>query len=240
MLKLNPRSLSYRRLQAELMDQPELDARRHHRALEGLARINFFSGSARILWPEIRRLIRQEPQREWRLLDVATGAGDVPAALWRKARRAGLRLEVAGCDISDRAVEHAQLGAERAKAPIRFFRCDALGEGLPEGYDIVTSSLFLHHLEEDRAVELLCRMATAARSLVLVNDLERSRAGFALAYVGVRVLSRCDVVHVDGPRSVEGAFTCAEAGELSRAAGLQGATVKRRWPCRYLLAWHRP
>ncbi len=232
--------LSQRRLQGELMDQPELDAGRHHRALEGLARINFLSGSARILWPAIKRLVRQDPQREWRLLDVATGAGDVPAALWRKARRAGVRLEIAGCDISDRAVEHARLRAERAQAPIRFFRCNALGEGLPEGYDIVTSSLFLHHLDEARAVELLRRMAAAARSLALVNDLERSRAGYALAYIGVRALSRCDVVHLDGPRSVEGAFTCDEARGLCRKAGLQNATIERRWPCRYLLAWRRP
>lgn len=232
--------LSQRRLQPELMDQPELEAARHQGALEGLARINFLSGSARILWPAIKRLVRQDPQREWRLLDVATGAGDVPAALWRKAKRAGVRLEIAGCDISDRAIEHARLRAERAQAPIRFFPCDALGEGLPEGYDIVTSSLFLHHLDEARAVELLRHMAAAARSLALVNDLERSRAGYALAYVGVRALSRCDVVHLDGPRSVEGAFTCDEARGLCRKAGLQHATIERRWPCRYLLAWRRP
>ena len=78
--------LSRRDLQPELIDQPDLDAHRHVQALEGLVRINFFSGSSAILWPPIRALLAAEPQRNWRLLDIATGAGDLPIALWNKAR----------------------------------------------------------------------------------------------------------------------------------------------------------
>ncbi|HEV7225520.1 MAG TPA: methyltransferase domain-containing protein [Pirellulales bacterium] len=231
--------LSRRRLEPELIDQPTLDAQRHLQALDGLARVNFWSGSAGILWPAIRALAQTDPQRVWRLLDVASGAGDVPIALWRKAQRAGIRLQVEGCDISGRAVEHARRRAERRRADVRFFQCDALGEGLPGGYDIVASSLFLHHLSEAQAAELLRRMAASASRLVLVNDLLRGRAGFVLAYLGVRALTRCDVVHADGPQSVEGAFTLDEVQALCREAGLAGVSLKRRWPCRYLLAWRR-
>src|SRR5438128_111546 len=51
--------------------------------------------------------------------------------------------------------------------------------------------------------------------------------------------SRSEVVHVDGPRSVEGAYTPEEALELAKRAGLRGATVRRSWPCRFLLSWER-
>lgn len=231
--------LSRRNLQPELIDRDDLDAQRHRQALDGLARINFFSRSASILWPPIRSLVASEPERNWRLLDVATGAGDLPIALWRKARRAGIRLEVEGCDKSGRAIEHARRRAARLNVPARFFDRDAVEQPLPEGYDIVTSSLFLHHLDEPQAIELLGRMAAAAGRLMLVNDLERSRAGFALAFVGVRLLTRCDVVHVDGPQSVAGAFRLDEVRAMCRAAGLDGYSLKRRWPCRYLLAWKR-
>lgn len=236
---LLPPDLRHRRLQPELMDQPELDAERHHRALTGLSRVNYFSGSAAILWPSILEIARQEPKRGWRLLDVASGAGDVPISLWHKARRAGVRLEIDGCDISERAVGHARERAEQRQASVRFFRCDVLGEGLPGGYDFVTSSLFLHHLPEPQAVELLRRMAGAASRLVLVNDLNRSFAGFVLAYVGIRLLTRSPVAHVDGPRSVEGAFRGEEVIRLCHEAGLEGAVFRRRWPCRYLLTWRR-
>jgi hypothetical protein len=60
-----------------------------------------------------------------------------------------------------------------------------------------------------------------------------------LAHVAGRILTTSDVVHVDGPRSVEGAFTMEEARALAERAGLHGATVRWRWPFRYLLKWDR-
>jgi hypothetical protein len=74
----------------------------------------------------------------------------------------------------------------------------------------------------------------------LVNDLARGKPGLLLALVATRMLTNSEVVHVDGPRSVEGAFTPQEAQSLARGAGLQGAIVLKKWPCRYLLIWKRP
>jgi SAM-dependent methyltransferase len=231
--------LRRRHLRPEWMDQPDLDEGRHRDALRGLERINRWSGSARILWPALARLAGETPGRPCRVLDVATGGGDVPRALGRRARRAGVPLTLAGCDVSPIAVAHARHKAAEERAAVTFFALDVLREPLPPGYDAVISSLFLHHLSEEQATALLRRMADAAR-LVLVNDLVRSRTGYLLAWVGTRVLSRSPVVHLDGPRSVEGAFTPGEALALAEEAGLTGATVCRRWPCRFLLSWRRP
>lgn len=230
--------LKRRRLRPEIMDQPGLDRRAHVCALKGLARINFWSRSAGILWPMLEALARCLGTR-LRVLDVASGAGDVPVRLWQRARRCGVDLELHGCDLSPVAIEHARARAAAAGADVWFFALDALREPLPEGFDVITSSLFLHHLAEDDARGLLAHMASAARHLVLVNDLERSLAGLALAHLGTRLLSASPVVHVDGPRSVEGAFTVSEVKRLAEEAGLKGAVVLRRWPCRYLLAWSR-
>ena len=53
------------------------------------------------------------------------------------------------------------------------------------------------------------------------------------------LLTRSPVVRVDAVRSVRAAFTMAEVQAMSLVAGLNGATISRRWPCRYLLAWRR-
>ena len=82
-------------------------------------------------------------------------------------------------------------------------------------------------------------MGQAAKQLLLVNDLVRSRLGYLLAFAGTRLLSRSQMVHVDGPLSVRGAFKPAEALALALKAGLAGATVSWRWPFRYLLTWSR-
>jgi hypothetical protein len=232
-----PFDVRRRRREPEIMDQPHLDPRQHRRALRGLQRINALSGSAHILWPALRDLARHTPT-PLRVLDVATGAGDVPLRLWRRARRAGLVMHFAGCDQSLTALEYARGLAGQHQADVTFFEADVLNGPLPAGYDVLTCSLFLHHLEEKQAVDLLRRMAQAARQLVLVNDLRRGTGGLLLAYAGTRVLSASRVVHIDGPLSVRAAFTLPEVRDLARRAGLENIALARRWPCRFLLCWN--
>jgi 2-polyprenyl-3-methyl-5-hydroxy-6-metoxy-1,4-benzoquinol methylase len=229
-------SLRQRRLQPEVMDQPDLEQTRHWHALRGLARINWLSGSAGILWPSIRRLAESSDQ-PLRVLDVACGAGDLCILLHRRAARRGLNLHLEGIDISLQAIEYARTRAETASATVHFFQQDVLAGDFASAYDVDYSSLFLHHLTEEQAVNLLRVMARAARKLLLISDLARSRLGWAAAYLVTRLLTTSDVVHTDGPRSVEAAFTPAEALRLASQAGLQNVTVVRRWPFRFLLTW---
>jgi 2-polyprenyl-3-methyl-5-hydroxy-6-metoxy-1,4-benzoquinol methylase len=221
------------------MDQPDLDVDQHVEALRSLARINLFSHSAGILWPDLVELARAMLPRVPRILDVATGGGDVPIRLWRRARRAGFDLHLEGCDISPVALEHASARAAAASAPIRFFQHNAVTGPALTGYDAAMCSLFLHHLEHTEAMALLRRMAEMAGRLLLVNDLERGWIGLMAAHVATHLLTKSPVVRVDGPRSVEAAFTVAEARELAESAGLRGARVVRRWPFRWLLTWRR-
>jgi 2-polyprenyl-3-methyl-5-hydroxy-6-metoxy-1,4-benzoquinol methylase len=232
--------LSHRRRQPEIMDQPGLAADKHRHALRGLARVNQISRTAAILWPPIRALARHNAPRPTRLLDVASGGGDVVRTLERYALRAGLPLEVTGCDVSLFAVEYAQSESAQTGSQAKFVLCDALSSELPGEFDVVTCSLFVHHLEETEAINLLGKMQRAAGQLLLVSDLLRTVLGYQLAWWGSRILSRSSVVHVDGPMSVEGAFSMEELRRLADRAGLTGARFERRWPQRCLLSWRRP
>ena len=231
-----PADLAYRRPTPERMDDPHLDPAEHRRALRGLARLNRLSGSAELLWPRIVSVARRD-RRPLRVLDVATGAGDVPVRLARKAAAAGLtRVTFAGCDVSPTAVAAAAQTATDSGVSVAFFRHDAIADPLPAGYDVVTCSLFLHHLSDADAVTLLRRMAAAGRT-VLVNDLARGPLNYALVWLASRACSRSPVVHFDGPASVRSAYTPGEALALAEKAGLTGARVLDRPPCRFLLTW---
>jgi 2-polyprenyl-3-methyl-5-hydroxy-6-metoxy-1,4-benzoquinol methylase len=221
----------------ELMDQPGLDDQEHVQALSGLTRINRWSGSARILWPALRKLRLDLAPAPMRILDIATGAGDVPLRLWQLGKRAGMNLRLAGCDRSPVAVKAAQQRAAALAADVAFFQQDALAGELPRDNDALICSLFLHHLDGPEAVEFLRKLAAAARRLVLINDLARGPTGYALAWTGTRILSRSPIVHIDGPLSVRAAFTPDETLVLAGQAGMSGASVRRRWPCRFLLEW---
>ena len=130
--------------------------------------------------------------------------------------------------------------ANRRGADVSFFQLNAIDDAIPSGYDVVMSSLFLHHLPGPEAEGFLRKAAQAAGRMVLIHDLVRGRAGYLLAYAGVRLLLCNDVCHEDGPRSVEGAFTIDEAKALAEAAGLDGCSVEPKFPYRFLLAWSKP
>lgn len=220
------------------MDQPGLDIALHRQALRGLQRINWLSRSASILWPPIRNLATTD--RPCRVLDVASGGGDVVLSLARRCRAQRLNVEFTGVDISATAVEHARRNANSSGESVAFEQLDVFHDPLPQGYDIVMCSLFLHHLSREQATELLRKMAAVAGRLVLVNDLRRTRLGYALAWWGGRLLTRSPIVHVDGPMSVAAAFTCQEARQIAEDAGLADANIVRRWPQRFLLSWSKP
>jgi len=220
------------------MDQAGLDERLHRDALIGLRRINRLSGSGRIVWSAIEKLSVTEPARQWRVLDLASGGGDVAMDVARRAARRRVNIQVDACDVSSFAVQYATTRAsQRRITNVHFFQKDVLNEPLPDGYDVVMCSLFLHHLDEPVAAALLSKMAAVANRMVLVNDLCRSTLGFVLAWLGCHLLTRSPVVHVDGPLSVRAAFSIDEVRNVARSGGLNGAKVDARWPCRFLLQW---
>lgn len=222
----------------ELMDQPGLDRREHGAALDALGRANIISRTASAAWPAILGAARTARRRPIRVLDVACGGGHVAVDIARRLARAGVAAEVLGCDMSAVALDYARTLAARAGVQqVRFVQLDVLRDPWPTGFDVVHCSLFLHHLADDEAVEMLKRMKAAASALVVVSDLKRTDLGYLFAWVGCRLLSTSRVFHVDGARSVAAALTPSEAGALAEQAGLGGAIVEDCWPQRFLLTW---
>jgi len=239
--------------QPELMDDPSLPADDHFAALDALARINAVSLTAgRIAAAAaglLRRAGRTNGGRPIEIVDVACGGGEVTAAVARRIVRrcaAGGRVPavpavlMTGLDVSPRALDRARrhCGAAADGAEVTFAVRDVVAEGCP-ACDVAVCSLFLHHLDDARAADVLAAMAAAARVGIVVSDLVRSRAGLVLARLGTLVLSGSRVARVDGPLSVRAARTPDEYRGLLHRAGLAAATVRRIWPERVLLEWAR-
>jgi SAM-dependent methyltransferase len=231
-LGLAPPDLQVRRREPELMDDPGLPEDRHRSALLALERVNRVSLAGDRVLAEVERIHRMRGGPV-RVLDVACGGGDVLRAVELGARRRGVAVELHGCDRSPVALARAGEGG------VVTHRLDVLRDRLPSPFDVVTSNLFLHHLDRGEAVRLLREMARGAVHSLVVQDLRRTRLGYALAWVGLHTLTRSDVARVDGLRSVRAAFTLGEVGGLCADAGLRGAEVTRVWPQRFVLRWRR-
>ena len=231
-------ALNNRDRQPEVMDQPGLDPKEHAKALMGLRRINAISRCSAGLFRPIEALAITQPAKPLRVLELACGGGDTAIDLALMAKRKGLALDIHACDLNPEAVAIAQTNAVRRQAALTVFTADALAKPTDHNsFDVVYCTLFAHHLDEPDVIRLLEVMALRSRKLVLVDDLIRSRLGFALAWIGTRLLSRSWVVHTDGLLSVRAALQPDEMKSIAMQAGLNDAQIKRSWPERYLLNW---
>ncbi len=246
------RSLKHRILVPEKMDDPSLDPIEHRRALAGLRRVNWFSGTGQRLAREIIRIAAERNKFSLTVLDLGCGGGDVACqvACSASSNSASSKLDVSvyGWDLSSTAIETAKGEQNRllskanqndkaALTKVRFEVTNALQQQEERKFDVVYCCLFLHHFSEQQAVELLSQMRRLARCSVIVDDLRRTRCGWWLAKLGCHLLSRSPVVHFDGPQSVRAAFSNTEVIKLAERAGLKDATIRLHWPERFLLRW---
>ena len=228
----------------EIMDDPSLDRELHLAALRGLERLNAISNSKNILAaPIIKLLQRLSVDRSFkgplRVLDIACGAGDMPIELSNFFKDKSLPVEIHGLDISDLAVSYATKKNTEARANCQFSQLNVIEEELPAGFDVVTTSLFTHHLDPPEIEILMQKMARAAGHLMLINDLERSALSLFSVTMATHLLTSSPVVQHDGPASVRAAFTRGEMLCMAIKAGLQGAVIKGCFPCRMLLSWQK-
>lgn len=228
-----------RHRQPEMMDQPGLPKEAHRHALDGLARLNRWTGVARSMYAYLKRAAIANSARPLRILDIASGSGDLPVAWARLGKRDGLKLEITTLDISEFAVETQDRLANQHGVSLTALQRDCLTNPLPDGFDVVTNSLFFHHLDEADVQRLVAEMTRVAQSRVVVCDLERSRINLGLVAIGARLLSRSPIVHNDASLSVRGAFTRDELQALCASATSATVCVRRVVPCRMMLTIDR-
>jgi 2-polyprenyl-3-methyl-5-hydroxy-6-metoxy-1,4-benzoquinol methylase len=234
-----PLSLEKRAAEEEMMDDPAIDSGRFIGSLDGLRRVNVATRSAHIVWPLLRDTAATISDRPMRVLDVACGGGDTIVTLSRWAKRKGIALKIDGCDLSPLAVAHARNRAEEAGVNTHVFELDVAADSMPEGYDLIMCSLFLHHLSAADATRFLRSACSMAERAVVVHDLVRSRFGYWLAWFGTRALLCNDVCRHDGPLSVSKAFTLREMERIAEDAGVDGAQLSRKFPGRFLWVWNK-
>ena len=190
----------------EMMDRPQPVSAELERDLKHIRQLNRWFGSYRLVLHFVRRWIT--PDARMRIIDLATGSGDIPRLVVDYARRIGAKIEV-----------RALLSAGYRE--ISYFEANVLEFQPADCYDIVLCSLVLHHFSDEDAVTVLRRCSELSRKFVLVADLRR---GF-LATTGVHLLTALifhePMTRYDARLSAARAFSFKELDKLARQAGWQ-------------------
>ncbi len=214
------------------MDRPQPVTLELEADLRNLASLNRWFGSHRL----VRKFLAHwlEPQRSYRVLDLATASGDIPRVMACWARRRGIALKIDAVDANESTLEIARR-ASLNFPEITFLRDNALTFAPAETYDFVCCSLALHHFSEADAVRLLRRCLELSHRCVLVADLERSAA----TLLGVRALTtflyREPMTRADALASAHRAFSFPEYRALAEAAGWSDFGHERFLFCRQAL-----
>jgi ubiquinone/menaquinone biosynthesis C-methylase UbiE len=193
----------------EWMDVAEEATPGLERDLLNLESLNRHFGAHRVVLKKLGPLLRE--RQPLRILDLATGGGDIPRAIVREAR-------ACQCPISVTAVDRQEATLRIAKIFSGDFP-DIIGFEPDEPVDVVMCNLALHHFEESDVIRILRRCRLQAGRAALVTDLRRSLLAQA-AIVGVTELFyREPMTRHDARVSAGRAFSYAELHRLAVAAG---------------------
>ena len=231
--------MSRRSLEREYMDDhtpPQEVADEVYRFLGAISR---WLGGTRAT---LRRF--EEMSRRWtvgeriRVLDVASGGGDLARALIRWGRARGFDVRVTALDISLRALDCARRRGSAADQ-LRYVCADVHLAPCRDGaFDYVTCALFFHHLTDDEVVRTLRSFDRLATRGVVVNDLMRRWRLYAWSWLFTRPFNA--VLRNDGPLSVRRAFRPEELCALARQSGMAWLSLRTHFGHRMTLAGERP
>jgi ubiquinone/menaquinone biosynthesis C-methylase UbiE len=200
----------------ELMDRPDASPAELEQALTNLQVLNRWFGSYRIVDRFARRWIKRGDRL--RVVDLATGAADIPRRLVDHARRVGAQLDVVAVDFQPSTIAIARQRSS-AYPEINCTCADVLTFDDAERFDIVICSLALHHFSDDDAVQLLRRCRELSRARVLVSDLRRGWLATAGVFLLTSLICRDRMTREDGRVSAARSFTLRELRQLAERAG---------------------
>src|SRR5947199_8503521 len=123
------------------MDRPQPVTRELKRDLANLRSLNRWFGSHRLVRHFLRCWLK--PNGKTRILDVATGSGDIPRLIVDHARRQNLSVQVDAIDQQESTIEIAR-SLSAAYPEINFYCADLFEWNPPELYSMVFFTLALH------------------------------------------------------------------------------------------------
>ncbi len=209
----------------ELMDRPQPVTPELEKDLANLRSLNRYFGSYRIVRRVLRRRLASGPGKV-RVLDLATGSGDIPRLVADECRRLGREAEIEALDFQEATLEIARR-LSREYPEIRFTASD-IRNFVPESpSDVVICTLALHHFSEEDAVTVLARAARWARRTVLVADLRRARLTSAGIHLVTSTVYREEMTRVDARLSAARAFSFEEMAEMAQRAGWESFRHRR-------------
>ena len=197
--------------------------------------VNRWMGDAHTLKATLLTEVAAERLKEFSVLDVGAGSGELLRVTAAWARETGRTLHAVGLELNERSAS-AILEESREFPEITSVRGDALRLPFADAeFDYVICSLFTHHFVEEQVVQILREMSRVARRRIIVIDLHRHPMAYLLYTTLGKLILKNRLLRHDGALSILRSFKKDELFELAKPAGLRHVWVSRHFPYRLVL-----
>jgi ubiquinone/menaquinone biosynthesis C-methylase UbiE len=220
----------------EHIDTGAYTAAEYERCIEELQLVNRWMGDAHTLKRTLFREIKAQSLREFSILDVGAGSGELLRVTAGWARQTGRRLSAVGLELNERSAASINEESNRFEE-IASVRGDALQLPFSESqFDYVMCSLFTHHFVDEQVVQILREMSRVAKRRIFVIDLNRHPIAYFLYTTAGKLVLHNRLLRHDGALSILRSFKPDELFELAQQAGLKDVLVERHFPFRLVLS----
>lgn len=212
----------------ELLDTDSGTPEEIYASLADLCRINRRFGGIRTTRKLVERVAQYTARRDFSLLDVAAGSGDVAQGVRDQLGPRGINVNYT---LLDSALSH-----------VNGYRPTVIADALTlpfhdDTFDLVSCSLFLHHLEPEQIAHFLSEALRVCRIAVLINDLRRSALHLTLIYAGLPTF-RSRLTRHDSIASVRRSYTPDELRSMLTATKAAVVELHRSYLFRMgVIAW---
>jgi len=217
----------------EIMDDFEMTGDLLKSTLHHLDRINKWLGGNQVTLSGIDQLWKDHPKEKTiTIVDLGCGSGDMLRLIAKKAKRENRKVKLIGIDANnfviqvakDQSTLYDEISYQQMMIPSDQFN--------KLSYDIVLSTLFLHHFTDQEIISLLDLLKKKAKLGIIINDLHRNSMAYGLFYLLSRFVPN-EMVQKDGLTSILRAFKRKDLKYYSKEIGLVQSQIKWKWAFRY-------
>ena len=224
-----------RSYELEYIDTGSYTAAEYDDCIGELQVVNRWMGDAHTLKSTLLKEVADEDLKEFSVLDVGAGSGELLRVTVNWARETGRRVRAVGLEMNERSAASI-LEESRDFPEISSVRADALRLPFAESdFDYVICSLFTHHFVEDQVIQILREMKRVARRRIIVIDLHRHPMAYLLYTTLGKIVLKNRLIRHDGALSILRSFKADELMALGKRAGLRDVGVSRHFPYRLAL-----
>lgn len=229
-----PIDLSERSTEPELMDdfRGNLDDLRV--VFDDINRVNRILGGNSITIKALAKLIKDNPQNHYTIVDMGCGDGNMLREVSRFCKKNKIKVRLIGIDLNSEALQLAK-EASSAYPEIVYLHKDILELDTTKFHcDILINTLCMHHFTDTQLKIFLKKFITLGKVGIVINDLHRSRLAYYLFKIFSLIFIKTDTAKIDGLISISKGFIKSDLSRYAKSLPKMRHSIKWKWAFRYV------